>query len=241
MSIPRIQGGNARRRESYTGRSKSALFFTALLGLAMQIATPAQPPALLQIVREPLKTGSETAFSAIEEERARVSATLGCPHPYLGAESLTGSKKAWWFNGYQSSSEQKQVYDAYVKNAALMAAFQQSAKPKAELTLKSIEVFAHYRADLSAGTPWLLGHGRYLVVTVTKSTARLRGTVFEGPDGMRLFVTPTQTRQEADAAKTSAGPEATILAVRPSWSFPAPDWIAADPPFWRSSPAATRR
>ena len=37
------------------------------------------------------------------------------------------------------------------------------------------------------------------------------------------------------------GPEATILAVRVAWSFPAPDWIAADPPFWRSSPAGARR
>jgi hypothetical protein len=205
----------------------------------MQIATPAQPPALLQIVREPLKPGSDTAFSAIEEERARISATLGCPHPYLGAETLTGSKEAWWFNGYQSSTEQKQVYDAYEKNAALMAALQQSAKPKADLTLKPIEVFARYRADLSAGTPWLLGHGRYLVITVTKSTARLTGTVFEGPDGTRFIVTPSETREEADAAKAAAGLQATILAVRPSWSFPASEWIAADPPFWRSSPAAT--
>jgi hypothetical protein len=180
-------------------------------------------------------------LSAIEEERARISATLGCPHPYLGAETLTGSKEAWWFNGYQSSTEQKQVYSAYEKNAALMAALQQSAKPKADLTLKPIEVFARYRADLTAGTPWLLGHGRYLVITVTKSTARLAGTVFEGSDGTRFVVTPSETRQEADAAKAAAGLQATILAVRPSWSFPASDWIAADPPFWRSSPAATRR
>jgi hypothetical protein len=213
----------------------------ALIGLTMPIAIPEQPPPLLQIVREPLKPGSETAFNAIEEERARISATLGCPHPYLGAESLTGSKEAWWFNGYQSSTEQKHVYDAYAQNAALMAALQRSAKPKADLTLTPIEVFARYREDLSAGTPWLLGHGRYLVITVTRSTARLTGTMFEGPDGTRFLVTPTETRQEADAAKGSAGPEAIILAIRPSWSFPAPEWIAADPTFWRSSPAATHR
>jgi hypothetical protein len=215
--------------------------FTTLLGLAMQPATPVQPPALLQIVREPLKPGSDTAFSAIEEERARISATLGCPHPYLGAAALTGPPEAWWFNGYQSSTEQTHVYEAYEKNATLMAAWQRSAKPKADLTLKPIEVFARYRADLSAGTPWFLGHGRYLVITVTRSTAPLMGTVFDSPDGMRFVVTPSKTRQEADAARATAGPEATILAVRPSWSFPASEWIAADPPFWRSSPAATRR
>jgi hypothetical protein len=71
-------------------------------------------------------------------------------------------------------------------------------------------------------------HGRYLVITVTRSTAPLTGTVFDSPDGMRFVVTPSKTRQEADAARATAGPEATILAVRPSWSFPASEWIAAE-------------
>jgi len=202
----------------------------------MPIALKVTP--LLQIVREPLKPGNDTAFRAIEEERARVSAALGCPHPYLGAESLTGPKEAWWFNGYQSVTEQQRVYDAYAKNTALMAALQKSAKPKADLTLKPIEAFARHRADLSAGTPWLLGHGRYLVVAVSKShSGGPMGTVFEDLDGTRFIIMPAETRQEADAAKASAGLEVTILAVRPSWSFPISDWIAADPPFWRSTPA----
>ncbi len=166
---------------------------------------------------------------------------LGCPHPYLGAESLTGAKEAWWFNGYQSTAEQKKVYAAYAQNAALMAAFQQSAKPKAELTLQPIEIFVRYRADLSTGTPWLLGRGCYLVIAVSGHAARQNGTVFESPDGMHVLVIPAETRQAADAAKASAGPEANILAVRPSWSFAAADWIAADPQFWLSSPSAMRR
>jgi hypothetical protein len=212
----------------------------ALIGLVMQIATSAQPPALLQIVREPLKPGSEAAFNAIEEERARISATLGCPHPYLGAESLTGPKEVWWFNGYLSSTEQQQVYDAYAKNAPLLAAFEKSAKPKADLTLKPIEVFARYRANLSEGTPWLLGHGRYLVITMTHRTGRLAGTVFESTDGTRFVVRSVETREEAEAAKVSAGQPTTVLAIRPAWSFPAAEWIAADREFWRASPAARR-
>ena len=206
----------------------------------MQIATSAQPPALLQIVREPLKPGSEAAFNAIEEERARISATLGCPHPYLGTESLTGPKEVWWFNGYQSSTELQQVYNAYAKNAPLMAAFQKSAEPKADLTLKPIEVFASYRPDRNKGTPWLLGHGRYLVITMSNRTARLAGTVFESTDGTRFVVRSAETREEAEATKVSAGRETTVLAIRPSWSFPAAEWIAADPDFWRASPATRR-
>ena len=201
----------------------------------MQIATSAQPPALLQIVRERLKPGTETAFNAIEDERARVSASFGCPHPYLGAESLTGSREVWWFNGYESSAELKHVVEAYKQNAPLMAELQKSAVPKASLTLEPIEVFARYRPDLSVGTLWLLGRGRYLVIAVTKGNQRGTGTVFEGPDGTRFIVRSGQTAQEADAARASAGPEANIFAVRPSWSFPAAQWIAADPLFWRST------
>jgi hypothetical protein len=192
-----------------------------------------QPAAILQIVREPLKPGSDAEFSAIEEDRARVSVRLGCPHPYLGTESLTGSKEAWWFNAYESSSEQQQVAAAYAKNTALLAEYQRTAGPKARLTLEPIETFAHYRPDLSIGKPWVPGRGRFLVITVTKSDRRITGTVFEGSDGTRFIVAPAQTRAEADAVRAFAGPEATILAVRPSWSFPAKDWVDADSAFWQ--------
>jgi hypothetical protein len=204
------------------------------------VASEPQPPSLLQIVREPLRPGSEAAFHAIEEERARISAALGCPHPYLGAESLTGSKEAWWFNGYETPAEKEQIYDAYAKNTPLLEAFQQSAEPKANLTFEPIEVFASYRPDWSVGAPWRLGHGRFLVITVTRSNRRITGTVFEDPDGTRYIVTSAQTRLEADAARALAGPESNILAVRPSWSFPAREWVSADSQFWEPNSPARR-
>jgi hypothetical protein len=204
------------------------------------VASEPQPLSLLQIVREPLRPGSEAAFHAIEEERARISAALGCPHPYLGAESLTGSKEAWWFNGYETPAEKEQIYDAYAKNTPLLEAFQQSAEPKANLTFEPIEVFASYRPDWSVGAPWRLGHGRFLVITVTRSNRRITGTVFEDPDGTRYIVTSAQTRLEADAARALAGPESNILAVRPSWSFPAREWVSADSQFWEPNSRARR-
>jgi hypothetical protein len=195
----------------------------------------ARPPQILQICREPLKAGSEAAYRAIEESTARLAAALGCPHPYLGAQSLVDSTDVWWFNGYESSAEQQQVYDDYAKNTPLTAALQENGKRKAMLTLDPIEMFATYRQELSVGTPWILGRGRYLVMTVTKSGDRIAGTVFEAFDGTRFIVTAVGTREQADAANAQAGPGSTILAVRPSWSFPAEQWIAADPEFWQSS------
>ena len=208
--------------------------------LAMHLAASEQPPALLQVVREPLKPGTEAAFNAIEEERARMSATLGCPHPYLGAESVSGPKEAWWFNGYHSATERQQVYDAYAKNTPLMAAFQKSVTPKADLTLTPIEVFLSYSPDRSAGTQWTLGRGRYLVITRVDGTGRLIGTVFEGTDGTGFLVRSAETREEVEAMKVSAGQDTAVLTIRPSWSFPAAEWIAADPEFWRASPGARR-
>ncbi|HKB13729.1 MAG TPA: hypothetical protein VKD69_23840 [Vicinamibacterales bacterium] len=190
----------------------------------------AEPAKILQIVRERLKPGSEAAYAAIEEEIARASASLGCPHAYLGAQSVDGPPDVWWFNGYESSSEQAGVADAYAKNEALMAVLLANSLRKAELTLAPIEVITHYRPDASSGPPWVLGTGRFLLIAATNESHA--GTAFETADGGRYLITPFETRERADAARALAGPESYVLAVRPHWSFPAQEWVAADPMFW---------
>src|SRR5713226_8042617 len=95
--------------------------FVGAFALAMQISAQAPPTQILQIYRQHLKSGTEAAFGKIEEETARICAQLGCPHPYLAIESLTGSKEVWFFNGYKSSAEKEQVYLDYAKNAPLMS------------------------------------------------------------------------------------------------------------------------
>ncbi|HEU0094717.1 MAG TPA: hypothetical protein VFS78_21565, partial [Vicinamibacteria bacterium] len=92
--------------------------------------------------------------------------------------------------------------------------------------------FANFRPDLSVGPPWLMGQGRFLVITMTRSEPR-NGAVFETDDGKRFVIVPVRTRDEAAAAAARAGPETRVFAVRPSWSHPAEDWIASDPEFWR--------
>lgn len=199
----------------------------------MQTATPSQPPRILQIHREALKPRSEALYQAIEEDTARLQAKHGCPHPYLAVESLTGSKEVWFFNGYRSSAEQRRVYDDYAKNTRLLAALQRNSRRKSRLTLPPTNTFANYRQDLTVGVPWILGQGRFLVITVTKGLPRVSGTVFEAEDGTQFIVTIAHTRREADRAARQAGSPSRVFAVRPSWSFPAKQWIAADSRFWR--------
>ena len=203
------------------------------MNLRYTLATPSQPPHILQIYRERLQPGSEAAYDANEREIARLAATLGCPHPYLAAESLTGSKEVWWFNGYGSEADRQQVYAAYAESTRFLEAIQQNSARKASLTLEPIEVFATCRHDLTVGPPWILGHGRFLVITMTAGNRAVEGTVFEAADGKRYIVMPTQTRDEADQRHALAGSESNIFAVRPSWSFPTHEWIAADSEFWR--------
>ena len=197
----------------------------------MQSAT--MPPPILLIAREPLVAGREKAYREIEEETAHLSAKLGCPHPYLAMESLTGPKEIWWFNGFDSPEDQRQVAEAYQKNAPLSAALKKNSDRKAPLTRKVIEVVAQYRPDLTSGVPWSLGQGRFLVIAVTRDRPSGAGTVFQATDGTFFVFSPARTRKQADRFADPI-PGAAVVVARPSFSFPAKHWVAADPRFWRT-------
>ena len=92
------------------------------MGLAMQVSAQVDPLQILQIHRELLRPGREAAYQEIEEDTARIYGRLGCPHPYLTIEALTGSKEVWFFNGYDSLAESERVVKAYSENSPLMAA-----------------------------------------------------------------------------------------------------------------------
>jgi hypothetical protein len=197
-----------------------------------------EPPQILQVFREPLKPGTDAPYDAIERETSSIAATLGCPNPYLGIEALTGPKEVWYFNGYASPADRQRVWDAYAANATLMAALTTSGARKAPLTLPPTEAFARYRPDLSQGPAWAPGHGRFLVIAVTNSAegdSPLKGTVFESDDGTRFTIVPAHTREEADRTAAAAGSAVSVFAVRPGWSFPAQQWVDADPSFWATA------
>ena len=50
---------------------------------------------------------------------------------------------------------------------------------------------------------------------------------------------PVRTRREAEAL--ARRDNARVFAVRPSWSMPAPEWVVADPAFWRGAPSPRTR
>jgi len=199
-----------------------------ILGFLALVAAPLlaqeHPPQIMEIYRDPLRSGSEARYQKIEEDAARVCAELQCPHPYLTLESLRGPKEVWFLNMFESEPEKQAVGAAYAKNHALTSALNDLVARKKGLIGEATNIFATYRPDLSDGK-WRLSGARFFAVAITNMA--MHGAVFEAPDGTRYSFTPCRTRKEAD--KTGG----LLFAVRPNWSLPVQAWIAADPEFWK--------
>jgi hypothetical protein len=95
-----------------------------------------------------------------------------------------------------------------------------------------------YRPNLSGGVILRIAGARFFVMTIVRDERDVAGAVFESSDRERFVVAPAITHAAAVRLAAQAGPGSMILAVQPQWSFPAEAWIAADPAFWSSSPAA---
>jgi hypothetical protein len=191
-------------------------------------------PQVLYIAREFWKPGQEAALNRIEAKAARVCIGLGVPHPYLGIESLSGSKEVWYINGFASTEEMARVSEAYSKNQELLAAMKGFGEERAEFESQpGSEGPATYRPELSHKVEWRMGQERYLVIAVTKGSPHSYGSVFENEGGVRFVVTDAATWAEADAKLSAAGPDAKIFVVRPEFSMPAPEWVAGDALFWQ--------
>jgi|SRR5215469_3352987 len=104
-----------------------------VLGLALQTSARTQAPRILYISHQFWKPGNEAALNRIETEAARLCIGLGVPHPYLGIESLTGSKEVWYIHGFASTEELAQVTEAYSKKQQLPAAMNRFAQNRAQI------------------------------------------------------------------------------------------------------------
>jgi hypothetical protein len=213
-------------------------------GLGMQLCAQVHPSPLLLIHRDILRPGNEAAYREIEEDTARLLRSAapitserqaGFPNACLAAEPLTGPREVWFLTGWQSIADFQQVGDEYRQRGTdpLISALASNAKKKAALTAEPVSVFAHHRAELSGGEPWRVGRGRFLVIRITKEDGPLEGAVYESDDHARFVIAAAQSREDADAKAVRAGSDAKVFAVRPCWTRPAKEWVAADPAFWK--------
>lgn len=210
---------------------------TAVLPLLLvpSLLAPQAPPRFLYIYRDSLKAGVDSAYRAIENEAAQICADLECPNPYLALESLTGPHEAWWLNAFATEADTARVARAYAAKGPLSERLGAVARRKSPLIGTPIEGFAVHRPDLSRGPAWPVAGARFMVVSVGRARRPgSEGSVWKTKDSTLYVFRPVRTRREAEALARAPG--ARIFAVRPSWSMPAPEWVAADPDFWRPAP-----
>jgi len=192
-------------------------------------------PRFMYIYRDSIKRGVDSAYGVIEEDGAQVCADLHCPNPYIGMESLSGPHEAWWINVFAAEADTARVANGYATDRALSTALGAVAQRKAALIGTPIQGFATYHRDISRGPVWSVAGARFVVVSVTRDRRAINGSVWTMADSTLYVLRPARTRREADAL--AALHNARVFAVRPNWSMPAPEWVAADPAFWRSAPA----
>lgn len=228
------------RQNGLTGvaaRRRHWILLLALLSPPVLAQAPA--PRFMYIYRDSLKRGVDSAYRAIEDDGSQICADLRCPNPYIGIESLSGPHEAWWINVFATEADTARVANVYATNRALSTALGAVAQRKAALIGTPIQGFAVHRGDLSRGPPWSVAGARFIVVTVTRDQRRVDGSVWAMADSTLYVLRPVRTRREADALARQAN--ARVFAVRPTWSMPTPEWVAADPAFWRSAPTPRTR
>ena len=215
----------------------------AIVALSMLLTSPlfAQQaaPRFMYIYRDSLRQGVDSTYRLIEDEAAQICADLQCPNPYLALESVSSPHEAWWLNTFSSEADTERVVNAYAANRPLAEALTTVAKRKEPLIGTPVKGFAALRLDLSRGLAWSVAGARFMVVTITRTQQPGPGMVWELTDSTLYVFRPVKTRRQADALAREQG--ARIFAVRPNWSMPAPDWVAADPDFWRIAPAPRPR
>jgi len=202
------------------------------------LLTQQAPPRFLYIYRDSIRRGVDSAYRDVENEAAQICADLRCPNPYLALESLAGPHEAWWLNAFATEADTSRVATAYATDRALAAALGTIAKRKEALIGVPIQGFAVYRPDLSRGPPWAVAGARFMLVTVTRAPAPLDGAVWQTADSTLYVFRPVPARHEAESLARALGMR--LFAVRANWSMPAPEWIVADPEFWRLAPAPRR-
>ena len=151
--------------------------------------------------------------------------------------SRTGLREVWFLNWWESEAEQKRVADDYAKNAPLVEALEKKGKRKASFILEPVEMFARCRRELNSGTPWDMGRGRFLVIAVTKAEREVDGRCLRLQTEQSLCCSRPARVKRLLAKAAAAGSEARVFAVRPYWSMPASEWVAADPDFWEPNRA----
>lgn len=137
-----------------------------LSGASLIQAQSPEPPHLLRIFREDIKSGKNSAHEGVESAYVRAFSKSGYTS-YLGLDAMTGTNQAWFLESYDSyESMEKAIHLA--ETEPLKSALAQLDAQDGELRTGERGMIATYQKDLSyLPVPSNLAKARFLnIMTV---------------------------------------------------------------------------
>jgi len=126
----------------------------------------ADPPAVLQILRESLKEGRSAAHRKVEADWARTFRKAKFPYHYLALEAMTGAGNEVWFLEAYPSFAAMEESDQLINSGVLKSETEMLDARDGELRTNSRSLIAVYRKDLSFHPERSnIGKSRYVGVT----------------------------------------------------------------------------
>ena len=118
-----------------------------LSGVTLVQAQSLEPPHLLRIFREDIKSGKGSAHEKVESGYVRAFSKSGYP-TYLGLDSFTGTSQAWFLESYDTYEAMEKAFHL-AQTEPLKATLAQLEAQDGELRTGERGMIATYQKDLS--------------------------------------------------------------------------------------------
>ena len=138
-----------------------------LSGASLILAQSPEPPHMLRIIREDIKSGKAAAHEKTEASYARAFSKAKYPS-YLALESITGANQAWFVEGYDSYASLEQTLHV-TQAEPLKSTLDQLDAQDGELRASERSMIATYQKDLSyLPVPSNLPKARFVSINVIR-------------------------------------------------------------------------
>lgn len=145
----------------------TAPLLTPAVALSQMKAGPMDPPPVLLIQREMVKTGMGPAHAKSEAAWAATFAKAKRPTNWLGMNAISGGPEAWFMSGYPSFAVMEKDNAEIAANATLEAESAKNALVDANYASDPSSLIAVNMAGLTAGPAVDLSKIRYFnIITV---------------------------------------------------------------------------
>ena len=232
--------------------SRMRLSIAIALGFVLQSAALGQTFAAIDLLLVVPLAGDERGYEAFVRKQAHLCSSLPCPQHYIVLQPLT-STNAVWRSAFVEAHHREPVLPSSTGELWTIAVYRSAADMQKAHDWEENDEPHHfrsyhrgvrawmgggssapYRPELSVVSPWIIGETPFLVITMTRNRPLASGAVFSRFGDSWIVVSLADSRDEAIARATEAGPDSVALAVRPDLSFPEKSWIVSNPGMWET-------